>query len=104
MCDGRLCPYCEAVWCCCECQEMRGNVSKGNCWTWSIEASGGELFVVLEKGSLREEVLSAFAGVLFNRGFYKWGNKLVFRGQRARTEAMRLPVSLEQARELGWDL
>lgn len=75
-----------------------------NTWTWSIEADGGELFVVLEKGNLREEVLSAFAGFLFNRGFYKWGNKLVFRGQRARDEVMRLPVTLEQARELGWGL
>lgn len=73
-------------------------------WTWSIEAHDGELFVVLEKGDLKTEALSYVAGVLLNRGFYKWGNKLVFRADRARREVMRLPVTLAQARELGWGL
>lgn len=75
-----------------------------NCWTWSIEAHAGELFVVLEKGRVWDEFVSSVAGFLLNRGCYKWGNKLVFRTQRARREVMRLPVTLEQARELGWGL
>lgn len=73
-------------------------------WTWAIGVEGGEYYVALEKGTLWDEWISAFAGFCINWGFYSLGNRYIFRAQRKRDEVMRLPITLEQARELGWGL
>lgn len=75
-----------------------------NTWTWGIGVEGGDYYVYLEKGSLYTEFVAAFAGFLLNRGVYSLGNKLIWKTQRSRQEVMRLPITLDQARELGWGL
>lgn len=77
---------------------------KKDTWTWGIGVEGGDYYVYLEKGSLYDELVSAFAGFCLNHGLYRVGNKLIWKAQRSRQEVMRLPITLDQARELGWGL
>ena len=77
---------------------------KKNTWTWGIGVVGGEYYVFLAKGSVYDELVASLADLLLNHGFYSLGNKLIWKVESSRTEVMRLPVTLEQARELGWGL
>jgi hypothetical protein len=73
-------------------------------WTWSIGVWDGKYYVYLEKGTLRDEIYSAFGGWCLNHGWYSLGNKYIFRADRERIKVMNLPISYAQAVALGWEL
>lgn len=73
-------------------------------WVWTFGSAPDGYFVELSKITLLDEVLMYVADWGINHHWtYRWTNKLIVWLERDRREvAMRIPISREQAVQLGW--
>lgn len=79
-----------------------------NVWGWGINYNGDKgYWIDLHKHSTWAEIKSAFGGWLLNHSWFGWqyrlADRFILAAYNDRIEVMSLPITEEQARELGWD-
>jgi hypothetical protein len=81
---------------------------KKTTWVWSIvhdpKADGDGFFIDLGQHSILDEAISWLGGELIRHGLtYRLGNSLIIRYDSKCESLMSLPITKEQAKQLGWD-
>lgn len=74
-------------------------------WTWAITHKPKEgYYVTLTKTTLSSYIKAWLGGCLIRYGLtYRLGNAWIIRNDTPDKDVMELPITKEQAVELGWD-